>query len=125
MDAGRTYTNHPGIVEYKGRNYFFYHDSSLPGGNNFKRSVRVQEFRYGADGSIPKLPYNGQGPEGIARLNPFERVEAQGPAHAAAGRVAPAERALVLAVRPFRLAKQRRRERRRHTLLHTKSIRSV
>lgn len=77
MDAGRTYTNHPGIVEYKGRNYFFYHDSSLPGGNNYKRSVRVQEFSYGADGSIPKLPYSGEGPEGIARLNPFERVEAE------------------------------------------------
>lgn len=77
MDAGRTYTNHPGIVEYKGRNYFFYHDSSLPGGNNYKRSVRVQEFSYGADGSIPKLPYSGKGPEGIARLNPFERVEAE------------------------------------------------
>lgn len=77
MDAGRTYTNHPGIVEYKGRNYFFYHDSSLPGGNNYKRSVRVQEFSYGNDGSIPKLPYSGEGPEGIARLNPFARVEAE------------------------------------------------
>lgn len=77
MDAGRTYTNHPGVIEYKGRSYFFYHDSSLPGGSNFKRSVRVQEFQYGADGSIPKLPYNGEGPEGIARLNPFARVEAE------------------------------------------------
>ena len=77
MDAGNTYTNHPGVVEYKGRNYFFYHDSSLPGGNTFKRSVRVQEFSYGNDGSIPKLPYNGEGPEGIARLNPFARVEAE------------------------------------------------
>ena len=77
MDAGRTYTNHPGVVEYKGRNYFFYHDSSLPGGNNYKRSVRVQEFSYGNDGSIPKLPYSGEGPEGIARLNPFARVEAE------------------------------------------------
>lgn len=77
MDAGRTYTNHPGIVEYKGRNYFFYHDSSLPGGNNYKRSVRVQEFTYGNDGSIPKLSMTGPAPEGIARLNPFERVEAE------------------------------------------------
>lgn len=77
MDAGNTYTNHPGIIEYKGRNYFFYHDSSLPGGSTFKRSVRVQEFSYGTDGSIPKLPYNGAGPEGIARLNPFTRVEAE------------------------------------------------
>jgi arabinoxylan arabinofuranohydrolase len=77
MDAGRTYTNHPGIVDYKGRSYFFYHNSSLPGGSNFKRSVAVQEFTYGADGSIPKLPINGEGPEAIAKLNPFERVEAE------------------------------------------------
>lgn len=77
MDAGNTYTNHPGVVEYKGRNYFFYHDSSLPGGGTFKRSVRLQEFSYGADGSIPKLPYNGAAPEGIARLNPFAQVEAE------------------------------------------------
>jgi len=77
MDAGRTYTNHPGIVEYKGHNYFFYHDSSLPGGNNYKRSVRVQEFTYGNDGSIPKLSMTGEAPLGIARLNPFARVEAE------------------------------------------------
>jgi hypothetical protein len=77
MDAGRTYTNHPGVVEYKGRNYFFYHDSSLPGGNNYKRSVRVQEFKYANDGSIPKLAMTGEGPEGIARLNPFMQVEAE------------------------------------------------
>lgn len=77
MDAGNTYTNHPGVVDYKGRSYFFYHDSSLPGGNNYKRSVRLQEFSYGNDGSIPKLEYNGQAPEGIERLNPFSRVEAE------------------------------------------------
>jgi hypothetical protein len=77
MDAGRTFTNHPGIVDFQGHSYFFYHDSSLPGGNDFKRSVCVQEFSYGNDGSIPKLSMNGDGPEGIARLNPFEQVEAE------------------------------------------------
>ncbi|HMU65887.1 MAG TPA: family 43 glycosylhydrolase, partial [Cellvibrionaceae bacterium] len=77
MDAGRTYTNHPGVVDYKGHSYFFYHDSSLPGGNNYKRSVRVQEFKYGSDGSIPKLSMTGEGPEGLASLNPFMQVEAE------------------------------------------------
>ncbi|MBN2530729.1 MAG: family 43 glycosylhydrolase [Deltaproteobacteria bacterium] len=77
MDSGQTFTNHPGIVDFKGHSYFFYHNSKLPGGNDFKRSVCVQEFKYGNDGSIPKLSMNGEGPEGIARLNPFEQVEAE------------------------------------------------
>jgi arabinoxylan arabinofuranohydrolase len=38
--------------------------------------VRVQEFTYGDDGSIPKMSM-GEGPEGIARLNPFAQVEAE------------------------------------------------
>ena len=77
MDAGRTITNHPGIVDFKGHSYFFYHNSALPGGNDFKRSVCVQDFSYRNDGNIPKLSMDGEGPEGIARLNPFEaRVSA-------------------------------------------------
>ena len=39
--------------------------------------MRLQEFSYGADGSIPKLEMNGAAPEGITRLNPFARVEAE------------------------------------------------
>ena len=37
MAAGPTYTNHAGIVDYKGHSYFFYHNSALPGGNDFWR----------------------------------------------------------------------------------------
>ena len=54
MPPGSTFTNHAGIVDYKGHSYFFYHNSALPGGNNYKRSVCVEEFTYGADGSIPR-----------------------------------------------------------------------
>ncbi|WP_437893786.1 glycoside hydrolase family 43 protein [Sorangium sp. So ce124] len=77
MDAGRTFTNHPGVVDYKGHSYFFYHNSALPGGGDFKRSVCVEEFKYGADGSIPKLTMSTNGPPAIATLDPFKQVEAE------------------------------------------------
>lgn len=77
MAAGSTFTNHPGVIDYKGHSYFFYHNSALPGGNNYKRSVCVEEFSYGADGSIPKLTMSTKGPSAVANLNPFLQVEAE------------------------------------------------
>jgi len=77
MGSGSTFTNHPGVVDYKGHSYFFYHNSALPGGNNYKRSVCVEEFTYGADGSIPKLTMSTKGPVAVAALNPFVQVEAE------------------------------------------------
>lgn len=77
MAPGSTFTNHPGIVDYQGHSYFFYHNSALPGGNNYKRSVCVEEFTYGADGRIPKLTMSTKGPDAIAALNPFLQVEAE------------------------------------------------
>jgi len=77
MAAGKTFTNHAGVVDYKGHSYFFYHNSALPGGNDFRRSVCVEEFTYGADGSIPQLTMSSEGPEAVATLNPFEQVEAE------------------------------------------------
>jgi arabinoxylan arabinofuranohydrolase len=70
-------TNHPGVADYKGHSYFFYHNGKLPGGGSFKRSVCVEEFTYGSDGSIPKLTMTTTGPDAIATLNPFEQVEAE------------------------------------------------
>jgi arabinoxylan arabinofuranohydrolase len=77
MGSGSTFTNHAGVVDYKGHSYFFYHNSALPGGNDFKRSVCVEEFSYAADGSIPQLTMSANGPDAIATLNPFEQVEAE------------------------------------------------
>ncbi len=77
MAAGSTFTNHAGIVDYKGHSYFFYHNSALPGGNDYKRSVCVEEFSYAADGSIPPLTMSADGPAAVATLNPFAQVEAE------------------------------------------------
>src|SRR4029078_2940537 len=75
--SGSSFTNHPGVVDYKGHSYFFYHNGTLPGGSDFKRSVCVEEFTYGTDGSIPKITMSTKGPSGIATLDPFQQVEAE------------------------------------------------
>jgi YHS domain-containing protein len=48
-------TTHPGIIDYKGKSYFFYHDGSLPTGGNFRRGVCIDYLHYNADGSIQKV----------------------------------------------------------------------
>ncbi|HET7539146.1 MAG TPA: glycoside hydrolase family 43 protein [Polyangiaceae bacterium] len=75
--SGGSFTNHPGVVDYKGHSYFFYHNAALPGGGGYKRSVCVEEFTYGADGTIPAIKMSTGGPKAVENLNPFQRVEAE------------------------------------------------
>jgi len=75
--AGSSFTNHPGVVDYKGKSYLFYHNGALPGGGGYKRSVCVEEFTYGANGKIPTVQMSSEGPEAVATLNPFQQVEAE------------------------------------------------
>lgn len=71
-------TNHPGVIEYKGNSYFFYHNDALPGGHSYARSVAVEPFAYNTDGTIPKLAMTEAGiVKGIGTLNPYQRVEAE------------------------------------------------
>jgi hypothetical protein len=52
------WTTHHSIVEFQDKWYLFYHDSSLSGGADNKRSVKFTELRYNADGTIQTLdPY--------------------------------------------------------------------
>ncbi len=76
--SGHAFTNHAGVVDFKGKSYFFYHTQELPGGGGFKRSVAVEEFSYGADGSIPTISKTSEGvSESAEPLNPFAQVEAE------------------------------------------------
>lgn len=75
--SGIAFTIHPGIVDYKGHNYLFYHNQRLPGGGGYKRSVAVEEFQYNADGTIPNINMTTAGPAAIEKLNPYARVEAE------------------------------------------------
>ena len=77
MKTHNCYTNHPGVIDYKGKSYLFYHDASLEGGGSFNRSVCVDEFTYGADGSIPTITPTKTGPQQIEALNPFLTTEAE------------------------------------------------
>ena len=72
------FTNHPGIIDFKGNSYFFYHTHELSNGEGFKRSVSVESFTYNEDGSIPLLkPTKAGVTESLVPLNPFQRVEAE------------------------------------------------
>ena len=52
------WTNHHSIVEFKGKWYLFYHDSSLSGGKTHLRSIKATELKYRPDGTIETVePY--------------------------------------------------------------------
>lgn len=52
------WTTHHSIVEFQGKWYLFYHDSSLSGGVNHKRCVKFTELKYNPDGTIQTIePY--------------------------------------------------------------------
>ncbi|MDR2883418.1 MAG: glycoside hydrolase family 43 protein [Alistipes sp.] len=70
-------TNHPGVVDYRGRSYFFYHNDFLPGGHDHRRSVAVEEFAYNPDGTIPLMTMTEGVARSIAPLDPYRRVEAE------------------------------------------------
>ncbi|OUM58431.1 glycoside hydrolase family 43 protein, partial [Piromyces sp. E2] len=55
-EEGGVFTNHPGITDFKGHSYLFYHTGELPGGGAFHRSVCFTEFNYEKDGSIKPVP---------------------------------------------------------------------
>lgn len=74
---GGSFTNHCGVIDFKGRSYFFYHNGALPGGSGFTRSVCVESFKYKADGSFPRIVMTDGIKEGVGVLNPFNRVEAE------------------------------------------------
>lgn len=72
-----SFTNHPGIVEYKGHSYLFYHTGKLFDGNGYHRSVAVDEIFYNDDGTIEPIPFTDEGVEPVKELNPYVRVEAE------------------------------------------------
>jgi hypothetical protein len=49
------WTTHHSIIEFNGKWYLFYADSTCSGGVTQRRCVKVQEFTYKSDGSLPTL----------------------------------------------------------------------
>jgi hypothetical protein len=77
IKKGGAFTNHPGLIDYKGRSYLFYHNGALPGGGGFTRSVCVEEFRFNSDGAIPRIPNTVEGVRPVRNLDPYTRQEAE------------------------------------------------
>ena len=76
QEQGGAFTNHPGIIDYKGKSYFFYHNARLPGGGGFARSVSVEEFEYNPDGAFSTIKLSNEGPKQLKYLDPFKKTKA-------------------------------------------------
>ncbi|GAB3665468.1 glycoside hydrolase family 43 protein [Echinicola sediminis] len=62
--AGNSNTNHQAIIEYKGKDYFIYHNGSIPTqGGSFRRSVCVDYLYYNPDGTIKRIVMTSEGVE--------------------------------------------------------------
>ena len=74
---GGAFTNHPGVIDFKGKSYFFYHNAALPGGTGFTRSVCVEELKFNKDGSIVQMNMTEGIKQSLTPLNPFAKNEAE------------------------------------------------
>lgn len=74
---GKSFTNHPGVIDFRGKTYFFYHNGALPGGSGFTRSVSVQELNFNKDGSISPFKMSEGITKAIATVNPFAFNQAE------------------------------------------------
>lgn len=74
---GGAFTNHPGVIDFKGKSYFFYHNAALPGGTGFTRSVSVEELKFNKDGSIVQMNMTEGIKQSLSTINPFAKNEAE------------------------------------------------
>jgi hypothetical protein len=65
--AGNCETNRPCIIEFKGVDYFIYHNGALPGGGSHRRSVCIDYLHYNKDGTMQRVVMTSEGITG-ARL---------------------------------------------------------
>lgn len=72
--AKNSYTIHPGIIEYHGQSYLFYHNATLTlngeTGALGRRSVCVEYLYYNPDGSIQPIPQTVEGVSVPPKANP-------------------------------------------------------
>jgi arabinoxylan arabinofuranohydrolase len=64
-NPANSYTTHPGVVEFKGQWYMFYHNGAIKrpvdGGGSFRRSVCIDYLYYNPDGTIKPVVQTTQG----------------------------------------------------------------
>ncbi|MCQ2108371.1 MAG: family 43 glycosylhydrolase [Fibrobacter sp.] len=78
-EPGAAFTVHSGIVDFKGRSFFFYHNQRrVAGAGGYSRTSAVEEFKWNPDGTIPTIRMTDDGvTTPIKNLDPYERVEAE------------------------------------------------
>jgi arabinoxylan arabinofuranohydrolase len=75
---GRSFTNHPGVIDFKGKTYLFYHDGALPGGSGFTRSVSVTQVNFQKNGSVVPIKMDVNGiTKGLGVINPYLKNEGE------------------------------------------------
>jgi arabinoxylan arabinofuranohydrolase len=74
---GGSFTNHPGVIDFKGKTYFFYHNGALPGGSGFTRSVAVEELVFNSDGTIKPMNMTEGIKKSLSTVNPYAKNEAE------------------------------------------------
>lgn len=72
-----SFTNHGGIIDFKGKSYLFYHTGLLPGGGSYGRATAVEAFTYNADGTIPPIAITKEGVQPVGTVDPYVRTEAE------------------------------------------------
>lgn len=60
-NVNNSFTTHPGIIDFKGKSYFMYHDGSLPTGGSYRRSICIDYMYYNEDGTIQKIVQTKEG----------------------------------------------------------------
>lgn len=60
-----SFTTHPGIVDFKGKSYFFYHNGVLPTGGSYRRSICIDYMHYNADGTIQQIVQTTKGVDAV------------------------------------------------------------
>ncbi|MCU4174301.1 glycoside hydrolase family 43 protein [Carboxylicivirga sp. N1Y90] len=64
--AGNSNTNHQAILEFKGKDYFIYHNGGLPfDGASFRRSVCIDYLYYNTDGTLKRVVMTTEGVEPV------------------------------------------------------------
>ncbi|TKK64782.1 glycoside hydrolase [Ilyomonas limi] len=63
--AGNSNTNHQAIINFKGKDYFIYHNGAInPAGGSFRRSVCVDRLHYNSDGTMERVIMTTEGVAG-------------------------------------------------------------
>lgn len=71
--AGNSETNHQSIIEFKGKDYFIYHNaaiqhnSGIGAGGRYRRSVAVDKLEYNTDGTIKRIIMSSEGITELAK----------------------------------------------------------